>query len=100
LVCVLTAAARNLGRGHLDAWEELDEGEGGVPEAGACGSRVRLELRYGKAIWHMLTKNQPFAPAGAGFFGPLDASLPGSFRCCRPVTPTGSAEGSSGVAVR
>jgi hypothetical protein len=25
------------------------------------------ELKLAEAIWHMLTRNQPLAPAGAGF---------------------------------
>jgi hypothetical protein len=40
---------------------------------------VRLEPRYGKAIWHMLTNNQPFAPAGAGFLRAARRQLAGLF---------------------
>ena len=30
-------------------------------------AQIELSRRLTEAIWHMLTRNQPFAPAGAGF---------------------------------
>ena len=36
-------------------------------QRGAKVAQVDLARRLAEAIWHMLTRNQPFAPAGAGF---------------------------------
>jgi hypothetical protein len=30
-------------------------------------AQIELSRKLTEAIWHMLTRNQPFAPAGAGF---------------------------------
>jgi hypothetical protein len=30
-------------------------------------AQIELSCKLTEAIWHMLTRNQPFAPAGAGF---------------------------------
>ena len=30
-------------------------------------AQIDLSRKLTEAIWHMLTRNQPFAPAGAGF---------------------------------
>ena len=30
-------------------------------------AQIELSRTLTEAIWHMLTRNQPFAPAGAGF---------------------------------
>jgi transposase len=42
-----------------------------MPDHGRlCGAEVAqidLSRRLTEAIWHMLTRNQPFAPAGAPF---------------------------------
>ena len=35
------------------------------PQRGARVAQVELARRLSEAIWHMLTRNQPFAPAGA-----------------------------------
>ena len=40
-------------------------------QRGAKVAQVDLARRLAEAIWHMLTRNQPFAPAGAA--GPLAA---------------------------
>jgi hypothetical protein len=34
-------------------------------QRGARVAQVELARRLAEAIWHMLTRNQPFAPAGA-----------------------------------
>ena len=36
-------------------------------QRGAKLAQVDIARRLAEAIWHMLTRNQPFAPAGAGF---------------------------------
>jgi hypothetical protein len=30
-------------------------------------AQIELSRKLTESIWHMLTRNQPFAPAGAGF---------------------------------
>src|SRR4051812_20549655 len=36
-------------------------------QRGAKVAQIELSRKLTEAIWHMLTRNQPFAPAGAGF---------------------------------
>jgi len=38
-----------------------------VRKRGPKVAQIELSRRLTEAIWHMLTRNQPFAPAGAGF---------------------------------
>jgi transposase len=43
-------------------------------QRGAKVAQIDLARRLAEAIWYMLTRNQPFAPAGARF--PLAADSP------------------------
>jgi transposase len=36
-------------------------------QRGAKVAQIQLARTLTEAIWHMLTRNQPFAPAGAAF---------------------------------
>jgi transposase len=36
-------------------------------QRGAKVAQIELSRKLTEAIWHMLTRSQPFAPAGAGF---------------------------------
>jgi transposase len=47
-------------------------------------AQIDLSRKLTEAVWHMLTRNQPFAPAGATFVSPLDGSL---WNCATGAAP-------------
>jgi transposase len=63
----LTEAATNAAKHPLyrDRYQHTKQRVG--RQRGAKVAQIDLARRLAEAIWHMLTRNQPFAPAGAAF---------------------------------
>jgi hypothetical protein len=50
-------------------------------QRGAKVAQIDLARRLTEAIWHMLTRNQPFAPKGATTLQPATPAETGSVEC-------------------
>ena len=62
-------------------------------QRGAKVAQVDIARRLSHAIWHMLTRNQEFAPRGAAFSsGGLTALLDMRPRAKHPISPDPPAE--------